>query len=217
MSQTPISRHLAQALVLAGGLSLASVGAQAQPAGGVGQGGGGQQAGPAASMSQKDKQELKQAQKKIQKLRQEINDLQDKALENNPDLKQKREDLKALVKEKMRAEGATPDEDIDRMKELRGKLQDNPDMKKGERQELMKEFRGTAQGFKQAQQKAMQDSEVQKKREQFQNDLQEAMKQEDPQAEQKLNELKEAQKAFREKLSSSMGGAAGGQGMGGNR
>jgi chromosome segregation ATPase len=206
-TKAPLTRRFAQALLLAGGLALAAGPVQAQPA----QGGG--QKGAAPSLSEQDKQELKQAQKKIQRLRKKINKLQKKVLSNSQDLQSQREELKSLVKEKMRGQGAKPDEDIARMKELRKKLQNNQkDMAKSERRKIMQEFRETAQTFKKAQSQAMKDPEVQKARDAFKSDLKEAMQKANPQAEQMLKDLQEAQKAFRDKLSSSMGG---GQGKGG--
>jgi hypothetical protein len=187
--------------------------AAGQPA----QGGGGGQ-GP-GMMQQKGDPELRNAQKKMRDLRKQLGEIQQKALDNNPELKQQRKDLRSLMQKKVKGQVEGADSKMARLKEIRSKLQNNKDIPKSERQKLMKEFQSTAQLFQQAQQKAMQDPEVQQARKKFQKDLRAAMKEEDPNAEQLIQDLQQAQKDFQKKLQERFSGKGqkpgGGGGQGG--
>jgi len=199
--QTP---RAALTLLLAGSL-FAVPAAHAQS-----QGGSGGAMGGASSMSKEDKQELKQAQQKVRDLRQQIGQIQQKAMKNNPDLQKKQEDLKGLVKEKMKSKGQNPDEDLSRMKEIRKKLSGNKDLPKGERQQLMQEFQKTAQSFQQAQKSVMKDPEVQEARDQFRSDLMAAMKEENPKVEQMIQDMEQARKEFQQLMQERFSGGGGG-------
>ena len=164
--------------------------------------------------------ELRNAQKKVRDLRQKLGKIQQKAMENNPELKKQRKDLQSLMKEKVKAQVDGADQKMARLKEIRQKLRNNKDIPKAERQKLMKEFQQTSQGFQQAQQKAMKDPEVQKAQKQFRKDMRAAMKKEDPNADQLIQDLQQARKEFRQKLQnrfSGQGGGAGGKGMPGQQ
>jgi len=175
------------------------------------QGGAASQAqGGDSGMSQQKKQELRQAQKKVRELRQQIGQIQQKAMNNNPDLQKQQEDLKGLVKDKMKAKGQNPDQDISRMKEIRQKLQNNKDMPKDERQKLMQEFQKTTQSFQQAQKSVMQDPEVQEARSQFRDDLMAAMKEENPKVEQMIKDMEQARKEFQQLMQKQFSGKMGG-------
>lgn len=185
------------------------VAAQPAPGGGSGKGPG--------MMQKKGDPELRNAQKKVRDLRQKLGKLQQKAMENNPDLKQQRSDLQALMKKKVKAQVDGADQKMARLKEIRQKLRGNKDIPKGERQKLMKEFQQTAQSFQQAQQKAMKDPEVQKAQKQFRSDMRAAMKEEDPNADQLIQDLQQARKEFRQKLQDRFSGQGGGKGMPGQQ
>lgn len=208
--QTP---RAALTLLLAGSLfAMPAANAQSQGGGsGAAMGGGsGGAMGGASSMSKEDQQELKQAQQKVRDLRQQIGQIQQKAMKNNPDLQKQQEDLKGLVKEKMKAKGQNPDEDLSRMKEIRKKLSGSEDLPKGERQKLMQEFQKTAQSFQQAQKSVMQDEEVQEARDQFRSDLMAAMKEENPKVEQMIQDMEQAQKDFQQLMQDRFSGGKGG-------
>ncbi|HKJ71815.1 MAG TPA: hypothetical protein VKA55_08705 [Gammaproteobacteria bacterium] len=188
----------------------------AQPAAG---GGAGNKPG---MMQKKGDPELRNAQKKVRDLRQKLGKIQQQALKNNPDLQKQRKDLQDLMKTKVKGQVDGADEKLARLKEIRGKLQNDKDLPKAERQKLMKEFQQKASGFQQAQKKAMQDPEVQKAREQFQKDMRAAMKEEDPNTDQLIQDLQQARKDFQKKLQdrfSGMGknGGKGGQGASGDQ
>ncbi|HKJ88661.1 MAG TPA: hypothetical protein VKA48_09160 [Gammaproteobacteria bacterium] len=198
-------------LALAGVLMAGPAAAQMAQSGGQGGGSG------STGLTKQEKQELRQAQQKVQKLRQRIGKVQQAAMKNNPDLQKQREDLKGLLKDKMQESGATPDKDLARMKEIRGKLSGKKnDLPKEKRQALMKEFQQKAQGFQKAQKAALQDPEVQKARDKFRNDLMTAMKDEEPKVDQLIQDLHQARKEFRKLLSQRFSGhGMGSSGSGG--
>jgi chromosome segregation ATPase len=181
--------------------------------------------GGAPQPKQKGDPELRNAQKKVRDLRQQLGKIQQKAMENNPELKQKRSELQELMKSKVKEQVDGADQKMARLKEIRQKLRNNKDIPKGERQKLMKEFQSTAQAFQQAQQKAMKDPEVQKAQKAFREDMRAAMKKEDPNTDQLIQDLQQARKDFRQKLqdrfsgqgAAPKGGGAGGPGMPGQQ
>jgi len=169
--------------------------------------------GPGA-MQKKGDPELRNAQKKVRDLRQQLGQIQQKALDNNPELKQQQKDLQSLMKDKVKGQVDGADKKMARLKEIRSTLQGNKDMPKEERQKLMKEFQSTAQEFQQAQKKAMQDPEVQQAREKFQKDMRAAMNEEDPNTDQLMQDLQQARKEFQKKLQERFSGMGGKQGGG---
>ncbi|MFA9462123.1 hypothetical protein [Thiohalorhabdus methylotrophus] len=192
-------------VLLTGALFVGSAAAQTGQSGG-GAGGSG--------MNEELKKEIRQAQQRVQELRQRIGKIQQQALQNNPELQEQRQDLKGLLKEKMQAKGTTPDKDLDRMKEIRKKLSGNKDMPQGERQQLMQEFQKKAQGFQKAQKAAMKDPEVQEARKEFRDNLMTAMKEEEPKVDQLLQDLQQARKEFQQILSDRFSGQGTGMGSG---
>jgi len=204
MSATMIHRpmpRLALGLILA---AFAGGSVLAQPAG----------QGQGSAEAQQARKEIQEAQKRVRDLQQQVGEIRESALKSNPELEQQRGDLRDLMKEKMKAEGHKPDEKLSRLKELRTQLQEGDDLSQQEQQELRGEYQKVMQSFRQAQQKTLKDPEVQKAREQFSQDLQAAMKEEDPQAEELMQELDEARKDFREKIQNRLGNMKQGQGQG---
>jgi len=164
-------------------------------------------------------QEMVELQQRVQKLQKEVQELQQKALDNNPELKQQRDDLQALVESKMQAEGVDAEAEQERMKEIRGKMQGG-DVSKQQQQELAKEYREKRSTIMKARQSAMQDEEVQKAQKQLREDLQAAMKEQDPEADQLIADYRVAMKELRQKARQSraqQGGAGGGQGAEGSQ
>jgi chromosome segregation ATPase len=156
--------------------------------------------GGAAQPKAKGDPELRNAQKKMRDLRQQLGKIQQKALDNNPELKKQRSELQELMKSKVKSQVDGADQKMARLKEIRSKLQGDKDIPKAERKKLMQEFQKTAQTFQQAQQKAMQDPEVQKAQKQFRDDMRAAMKKEDPNTDQLIQDLQQARKEFQKKL-----------------
>lgn len=149
------------------------------------------------------RQELRAAHKRVQKLRQEIGQIQQTALKNNPELQKKKKEMRSLILDTMKEDGYTPEADLSRMRELRSKMsKGGKDLPKGERKKLLQEFRKKSQRLMEAQQKALKKEKVQKARDNFRDDLLAAMKEEDPKTEELLKDLKKAQKEFNGLLSS---------------
>lgn len=214
LSENRISTWVAAGALLGTALAAGPVAGQPAPGGGPGKSGPAQGGKGMGSQQQK---ELQDAQKKVRDLSQQIGDIQKKAMEANPELQKQREDLRSLLKEKMEAKGHTPDQNIDRMKEIRKQLSESKDLPKSERQKLMQEFQNTARTFRQAQKEAMQDPEVQKARQAFQDDLMAAMKKEDPKVEQLIQDLRQARQEFQSLLKQRFSGGGPGKGQGPQR
>lgn len=158
------------------GLSLLSCVAFAQPEAGQGQAAGGQ-------MSLQDK---------AQQVQQQLIEIQRKTLEENPELRDQGEALEALITETMKEQGATPQEDTERLQELQQQAQ-NPNASQAERQEMAAEFQQIQQDLIRARQRAAQDQEVQSEQAEFQTAMLEAMQEQNPRTEELLAEMREIQ------------------------
>jgi chromosome segregation ATPase len=172
--------------------------------------GGGPQSG-GSPMSQQSS-ELQQAQEKARKLQQQLSEIQQKALKNNPELQDELDELKALVQQKMKDKGHTPEKDRKRIEKLRGDLTSGDDMSQKQRQSRMQEFRKLTQGLQKAQKEAMQDPEVKEKTKQFRESMRAAMKEENPEAPQLRKELQKTVKKMRQMMQQRGGAHGGGQG-----
>ncbi|GEM_PF-5406513 len=149
------------------------------------------------TMGSKDAQKLQKMQQKMQRLQKKLGNIRKQALKENEDLKKKEEDLKALVEKKMDENMADKEVDKDRMDEIRNKIRDNKNMSQTKKRELIKEYQKNARVYQQAQKKTFQDSEVQKKREEFKEKLTAAMNEVNPEADKILDKLENINKKMR--------------------
>jgi chromosome segregation ATPase len=133
----------------------------------------------------------------IRAIQSKLTQIEQAALEANPELKEKREELKSMVQENMEEEGHTPEEDVARLKEIQKKAQSG-DIDKKERKELSQEFQETRQSLAGARPQAMQDEEIQKAQEELNNATLEAMKEEDPQTEELINKMRQLSAQMRQ-------------------
>ena len=157
-----------------------------------------EKSGPSmGTMGSKDAQKLQKMQQEMQRLQKKLGDIRKQALKENEDLKKKEEDLKALVEKKMDENMEGKDVDKDRMDTIRNKIRDNKNMSQTKKQELIKEYQKNARVYQQAQKKTFQDSEVQKKREEFKEKLTAAMNEVNPEADKILDKLENINKKMR--------------------
>lgn len=183
------------AVVITGMMAVSAVSAQPAPAPG-----GGGAAPPHDTMTQ-----ARQLQQEIMQLQQKLGAIQEKAIAEHPELQQEQEDFRDLVVETMKEQGNTPEEDLAELQDMQSRLQDEsvaPD----ERQKLSQEFRQKDMKFRQAQQEAMEDGEVQEAQKAFNDDMVEAMKEQDPQTEELLTQFIQKQQKLMELRQSAMGG-----------
>lgn len=181
-------------LVAAVALAFAgSVAAQSSQGQGEGQGQGG---GP---------------QMRLQEIQQRLAEAQQKALDENPGLQSQREELEELVIQKMEDEGYDPDANMETLENAQSEIQ-NEDLSDEERQQMLQDAQQAQQQLQEAQQAAMQDEEVVEAQEAFQNDLMEAMREQDPETDDLIEEFRSIQ----QEMQGGMGQGQGqGQGQGG--
>ena len=148
-----------------------------------------------------------QAQQKVMELGQKLNQIEQKAIDANPELKEQREDFQDLLMDTMKEQGAEPQKRIDRLEEIQPQLSE---AQGDERRELMQEFRQEQQSLMQAQRKAMEQEEVKQARQKLQEDTFNAMKEEDPETESIIEELRSAQQEAMKARGGMSGGGGGG-------
>lgn len=178
-----INGHLLRSAALVSAMLLAAPLAQAQQPAAPGAAGAGQ-----PSPAQK---EFMQTRAQLQQLQKQLGEIQQKVLDENPDLQQQREDFQKLVMTTMKDQGATPQEDVNKLKTLQAELQ-KEDLPKDKRQRLIQEFRDTNMALQQAQQQALQNKQVQEARKSLNNALITAMVDADPETEKLLSQVKQA-------------------------
>lgn len=131
-------------------------------------------------------------QQKAQEVRQELIEIQRNTLEENPELRDQGEALETLITDMMKEQGATPEEDMERLQELQTKAQD-PELEQAERQEMAQEFQEIQRDLIRARQQATQSEEVQSEQAEFQTAMLEAMQEQNPRTEELLAEMREIQ------------------------
>jgi inhibitor of KinA sporulation pathway (predicted exonuclease) len=175
-------KKFSQIVVFAGALALAPVLA-AQT---FGSSGGGE-----------NQQAFDEARQTVMQLGQKLTEIEEAAVEENPELQQKREELQKLLMKTMTEQGAKPQERIERLQELQPKLSGSG-AAGGDREELMQEFREQQKALMEAQNKALQVPEVREARQELQQETFAAMKEIDPETEKLVKQLREAQQRAQE-------------------
>ncbi len=136
----------------------------------------------------KGQQEVQQTIQKINNLQKNLKSIQDKVLEANPDLQEQKEELEAMIDEKMEQNLSQEGVDQNRMQQIRSKLSEK-DLGNQKQQELQQEYQQQMQSYRKARMKTMQDEEVHKQREDLVQKIVAEMKEEDPKTEEMLQEL----------------------------
>ncbi|MCL7750803.1 hypothetical protein LV475_04250 [Guyparkeria hydrothermalis] len=156
------------------GAAVAQQGGQAAPHGG--------QQGQMPEMTDEQRQlmeEMRSVQQELQQTQAKLSEMEQQAYENNPELGEKREALQAKIAEKMSSSGYDAEKEFEEMKATMAKYQG------GEQQpseEEVKAFRQQQQEFQQRQQQAFQDEEVQSMAQDLRGEVEQVMKENNPQA-----------------------------------
>jgi hypothetical protein len=153
---------------------------------------GGQQAEAKTSSPSngtQSRQSMQDLVKEAQTLSSKLQTIQKSAFANNPELKEQQKDFNKLVKETLNKHLAAQDVDKERMQAIISKLKEG-DLAKGEKEKLMQEYQEHAKGFEKARQQTLKDQEVKTKRNKYFSNMVQAMKNEDPKAEEILKQLK---------------------------
>jgi len=124
-------------------------------------------------------------------LQKKLADIQQRALAANPELEQQRLALEKLVLQTLENQGVSPKEDTERLKMLQQQANE-PGLEEAERREIASEFESIRQRLQKAQQGVMQSESVQQAQQEFRNDLLLAMRAENDQTMQWIEELQQA-------------------------
>ncbi|MDZ7842715.1 MAG: hypothetical protein U5R46_18110 [Gammaproteobacteria bacterium] len=196
-----ISRSIAKRLVLlAGILGMSIAGAtgivSAQSTDG--------QAAP-SSEAPAAMQELQTKQQQIQQLMNELRGIQQAATEANPELAEAQREYRDLVVATMSEQNFDPQAAMEDLQALQAELQGGGEqLGEEERRAKMQELEQKSQEFRSQQQQAMQDEEVMAARDELDQRMRTAMKEEDPEAAEMMAELTALQKEYRSLLQEAM-------------
>ena len=161
-----------------------------------------QAAPPAATPEQnKQMQEIQSVHAEYMELQKHITQIQTDTLQAHPELKKEEESLRNLVLEKMSSSGKSAKDDMDEIIKLEQKLRSG-ETPEDERETLMSEYQKKAVAFRNAQNEAMKNPEVQAAQKKFMEDVMTAMKEKDPQVEQLMQQLQEKQQQLSQMMRS---------------
>lgn len=176
-------------LIAAAALALASPLAIAQGMGqGQGQGGMGMQGGQGGN-----------PQMEMQQLQQTLAETQQQAIENNPQLEQKGEELENLVLDKMEAAGYQPRRDLETLESAEDQLRD-PDLSAEQRQEVIQseDVQQAQMNLQEAQQAVAEDQEIRQAQESLREDLMAAMRQENADIDDVIERMQQMQQQMQQ-------------------
>jgi hypothetical protein len=152
-----------------------------------------QAAPPAVTPEQsKQMQEIQGVHAEYMELQKHISQIQQDALKAHPELGKQEQALRDLVLEKMSSNGKNAKEDMDAIIKLEEKLR-NSETPEGEREALMSDYQKKAVAFRNAQNEAMKNPDVQAAQKKLMDDIMTAMKEKDPQIEQLMQQLQQKQ------------------------
>jgi len=174
--------------VSAAALMGASV-AQAQPL-------GGQEAGSHGGAMQQQLspeqlafvQEFQQKQEELSRLQEQLAAVEQKVVESYPEIQQKRGALEDKVGEQMRAQGVNPNQMIEELRGIAGQL-DQGQATDDERMALIREFEEKREAFLDAQQRALEDAEVQSMQQDLRDTVLTAMVEIEPATEELIQQM----------------------------
>jgi hypothetical protein len=148
---------------------------------------------PAVTPEQnKQMQEIQGVHAEYMELQKRITQIQRDTLQAHPELEKQEQSLRDLVLQKMSSTGKSAKEDMDEIVKLEEKLRSDKTPAE-ERETLMGEYQKKAVAFRNAQNEAMKNPEVQAAQKKFMDDVMTAMKEKDPQVEQLMQQLQQKQ------------------------
>lgn len=150
-------------------------------------------------------QELQAKQQQIQQLMNELRGIQQAATEANPELAEEQKEYRDLVMATMAEQNFDPRAAMEDLQSLQAELQGGGDqLGEEERQAKMQELEQKSQEFRNQQQKAMQAEEVTAARDELDQKMRAAMKEQDPEAAEMMAELTALQKEYQSLLQEAM-------------
>jgi len=152
--------------------------------------------GTSAAYAQADQERMKsmlQARQHLHQIEQKLTKIQKATISSHPELRKQEDKFKSLLMSTMRDKGFKPQEDMKRLGELRQKLRARG-LEPKERNQLIAEFQQKSSRLQQAQQEAFSDKKVQQAQQDLQDAVVAAMKKKDPDTSKLLKEMDETQK-----------------------
>jgi hypothetical protein len=140
----------------------------------------------------KQMQEIQEMHAEYMELQKRIMQIQQDTLKAHPELEKEEQSLRDLVLAKMSSTGKTAKDDMEEIIKLEGKLRSG-ETPAEERETLMSDYQKKAVAFRNAQNEAMKNPEVQAAQKKFMEDVMTAMKEKDPQVEQMMQQLQQKQ------------------------
>jgi hypothetical protein len=160
----------------------------------------GEEAAPSGGLTPAQLQELQQLQQEMQTLGQQLDAIQQAALQANPELQNQQEQYRKKLTNAMQEQGADPEPVLERMGDIQEQLQDE-ELDKEKRQQLINTYREKDMRLQRARQEAMQNEEVRKAAEDLSEATLTAMREQDPKTEELLQELEQLQQRMQKLIS----------------
>jgi ribonuclease HII len=155
---------------------------------------------PSKALTPEQKQkveEFHQTRAELQQIEKKLGVIQKQTLEARPELQQQQSEFASLVEGKMKSEEYNPKQELAELEKLQGQLEGEK-ISEEQRQELMGELQQKWTGLQEAQQEALQDPEVKQAHEQLAQDITAAMKKENPETEQLIQQMEQKQQKLQE-------------------
>ena len=149
----------------------------------------------------KQMQEIQGLHAEYMDLQKRIAQIQRDTLQAHPELEKEEQSLRELVLTKMSSNGKSAKEDMDEIIKLEEKLRSG-ETPADERDAMMADYQKKAVAFRNTQNEAMKNPEVQAAQKKLMDDVMTAMKEKDPQIEQLMQQLQQKQKQLGELMKS---------------
>lgn len=149
-------------------------------------------------------QELQAKQQQIQQLMNELRGIQQAATEANPALAEAQKEYRDLVVATMSEQNFDPQAAMEDLQSLQAELQGGDQLGEEERRAKMQELEQKSQEFRSQQQQAMQAEDVTAARDELDQKMRAAMKEQDPEAADLMAELTALQKEYQSLLQEAM-------------
>jgi chromosome segregation ATPase len=133
------------------------------------------------------------------KLQKHLAQIQRDTLQAHPELQKQEQDLRDLIVDKMNSNGQNVKEEMTEIKKIEEKLRSS-DTPESERSALKSDYQKKTMAFRNAQTQAMKNPEVQAAQKKLMNDLVPAMKEENPQTEQLMQQMQEKRQQLSQML-----------------
>ncbi|MCK8515563.1 hypothetical protein M0534_04370 [Methylonatrum kenyense] len=128
----------------------------------------------------------------MQEMQQRLSEIQRQAFENNPQLQEQAEELENLFIRTMEDAGYDPENGLDRLDAIQAQMQDEG-VSDDERQAMLEEAQEIQMELQEGQQVAMQDQAVIDAQTEFEEDLMDAMRAEDPETDDLISRFEQMQ------------------------